>query len=194
MVRSPNHQSIYLSSLQMHNPTTVWLVRHTIRTPWIVRRCQDPRRARLSTPTWWMDSQRNCLIVMKMIKSTPMPNFPLAEKTTSCSRLTAPSSSTIWVNSVELMTATLQMAGSLFIIRAFSKTFIQTKLRTLVSKWFRSITRKVRNNLKRKSSHKNNHLNSQSNWSNQRTKTWACQSPKKITSEPISQKLDTVLQ
>lgn len=192
MVRSPNHQSIYLSSLQMHNPTIVWLVRLTTRTLSIVRLCQDPRRVQLSTPIWWMASHRNCHILMKMIKITPMPNFPLEEKTKSCSRPTAPSSSTTWVTSIELMTATLQMAGSLFIIRAFSKTFIQTIMRILVSKWFKSITRKVRN-LKRNSSHKKNH-NNHSNWSNQMTKTWVCPSPKKIISETISQKLDIVLQ
>lgn len=87
MVRSPNHQLIQHKSSQMHNHTTIQLERHTTLMPWIARQFLDPKRAQPFTPISWMDSLNNCHILMRMIKSMPTPNFPLVEKTTSCSRL-----------------------------------------------------------------------------------------------------------
>jgi len=92
-----------------------------------------------------MGSHSNCHTVMKMIKSTPTPSFPLVEKKINYSQLIAPSSSTIWETRGELMNATMPTVGSLLRIKAFSKMSFQTKSRTTESKWFRSILRRVRN-------------------------------------------------
>jgi hypothetical protein len=81
----------------------------------------------------------------------------------------------------ESTTAIMPMVGSSLRIRAFSKTYFQTKWRIMESKWFKLKVRKVRNLKRNTNSNKNKN---QCKKPNPRT-IWECLSLKKTTNEII---------